>query len=112
MALPHASSGQLVDIRPLGSQLSSSPSRAILKTSGVELMRMVLVAGKTVPEHRVPGECTIQCLEGKVELTSHGQTQLMQTGDLVYFAGGVVHALHAVEDASLLVTILMRPGED
>lgn len=108
MALPHASSGQLVDVRPLGSQLTSAPSRAILKTSGLELMRMVLTAGRTVPEHRVPGECTIQCLEGRVELTSHGNTLIMREGDLVYFEGGVVHALHAQEDSSLLVTILMK----
>lgn len=108
MALPHASSGQLIDVRPLGSQLTSAPSRAILKTSGLELMRMVLPAGKSVSEHRVPGECTIQCLEGRVELTSHGTTLLMRAGDLVYFEGGVVHALHAAEDSSLLVTILMR----
>lgn len=107
MALPHASSGQLVDVRPLGSQLTSAPSRAILKTSGLELMRMVLPAGKTVPEHRVAGECTIQCLEGLVQLTSHGNTLLMRAGDLVYFEGGVIHALHAQENSSLLVTILM-----
>lgn len=108
MALPHASSGQLIDVRPLGSQLTSAPSRAMMKTPGLELMRMVLPAGKSVPEHRVPGECTIQCLEGRVELTSHGDTLLMRAGDLVYFEGGVVHALHAAEDSSLLVTILMR----
>ena len=107
MALPHASSGQLVDVRPLGSQLTSAPSRAILKTSGLELMRLVLPAGKSVPDHRVPGECTIQCLEGRVELSSHVNTQLMRAGDLVYFEGGVVHSLHAQEDTSLLVTFLM-----
>lgn len=108
MALPHASSGQLVDIRPLGSQLTSAPSRAILKTSGLELMRMVLPAGKTVAEHRVAGECTIQCVEGAVQLTAHGNTLLMRAGDLVYLEGGVDHGLHAQEDSSLLVTILMK----
>jgi quercetin dioxygenase-like cupin family protein len=108
MALPHAGSGELIDVRPLGSQLTSAPSRAILKTSSLELMRMVMPAGRTVAEHRVSGECTIQCIEGSVELTSHGKTQLMRTGDLVYFEGGVVHALHAQEDSSLLVTILLR----
>lgn len=108
MALPHASSGQLIDIRPLGSQLTSAPSRAILKTPSLELMRMVLPAGRTVSEHRVPGECTIQCIEGSVELRSHGKTETMRAGDLVYLEGGIVHALHAQQDASLLVTILIR----
>ena len=108
MSLPHASSGQLIDIRPLGAQLSSAPSRAILKSSGLELMRMVLPAGKLVPEHQVPGEITIQCLEGRVELTVHGDSQLMRAGDMVYLLGGVPHALRAHEDSSLLVTILLE----
>ncbi len=108
MALPHASSGQLIDVRPLGSQLSSAPARAILKTPGLELMRMVLAAGKSVAEHAVPGEVTIQCLEGRVELSAHGNTLLMRAGDLVYLEGGVAHALHAQEASSLLVTILLK----
>jgi len=72
-------------------------------------MRMVLAAGKSVAEHQVPGEITIQCLEGRVELAAHGSTRLMRAGDLVYLQGGVAHALHAQEDASLLVTILLHP---
>ncbi|RJG03398.1 cupin domain-containing protein [Noviherbaspirillum sedimenti] len=111
MSLPHASSGQLIDIRPLGKQLSSTTSRAILKTPGMELMRMVLAAGKSVAEHQVPGEITIQCLEGRVELTAHGNSQLMRAGDMVYLQGGVPHALHAQEGTSLLVTILLGAGK-
>lgn len=110
MSLPHASSGELIDIRPLGAQLSSSPSRAILKSPGLELMRMVLPAGKKVTEHQVPGEITIQCLEGQLELTAHGNRLEMRAGDMVYLQGGVPHALHAQEDTSLLVTILLERG--
>lgn len=111
MSLPHASSGQLIDIRPLGKQLSSAPSRAILKSPGLELMRMVLPAGKKVAEHQVPGEITIQCLEGLVELTAHGNRLLLRAGDMVYLQGGAPHAMHAQEDASLLVTILLEQGK-
>ena len=111
MSLPHASSGQLIDVRPLGNQLSSSTSRAILKTAGLELMRMVLQAGKSVQEHQVPGEITIQCLEGRVEVTAHGNSQLLRAGDMMYLQGGVPHALHAPEATSLLVTILLEPAK-
>ncbi len=112
MALPHASSGQLIDVRPLGSQLASAPTRAILKSTSLEVMRMVLPAGKSVPEHQVPGEITIQCLEGAVELQAHGDALLMRAGEMVYLAGGVPHALHAQEASSLLVTILLRHEPD
>jgi quercetin dioxygenase-like cupin family protein len=110
MALPHARSGQLVDMRPLGTELPNAISRAILKTPNVELMRMVLQAGKSVPEHAVQGEITLFCLEGSIELSAHGTTQRMQAGDLMYLQGGEPHALKAIENASLLVTVLLSPG--
>lgn len=108
MALPHASSGQLIDVRPLGEQLTSSTSRAILKTRDLEVIRLVLPAGKSFPEHHVPGEVTLHCLEGKVELTAHGTTQIMHAGDMVYLQGKQPHALRAIEDASVLHTILLK----
>ena len=33
---------------------------------------------------------------------------LHHAGDLIYFAGGTVHTLKAVEDFSVLVTILLH----
>jgi quercetin dioxygenase-like cupin family protein len=107
MALHHVSSGELIDLHPLGSQLAASTSTALLKTSQLELMRLVLPAGKSVPEHQVPGEMTIQCLEGTVELAAHGRTQQLQAGQMVYLAGGVPHALTALADCSLLAMILL-----
>jgi quercetin dioxygenase-like cupin family protein len=107
MALHHASSGDLIDLHPLGEQLPATASTALLKTPQLELMRLVLAAGKNVPEHQVPGEMTIQCLEGVVELAAHGRTQQLRAGQMVYLAGGEPHALTALVDCSLLVMILL-----
>ncbi len=109
MALPHAVSGQLIDVRPLGNQLSAAASKAILKTDELELMRLVLPKGKSLPDHSVQGEVTMLCLEGKLELVAHGTTQIMKAGEMVYLRGGVPHALNAMEDASVLLTILFKP---
>lgn len=111
MALPHAHSGQLIDIRPLGKQFHTAASKAILKSEHLELMRLVLPKGKSLPEHDVPGEVTMQCLEGSVELLAHGARQVMQAGEMVYLNGGVSHTLTALEDASVLVTILLKHGD-
>lgn len=108
MALPHAKSGELINVRPLGKELGSSVSKAILKTHDVEIIRQVLAAGKSMPEHQVPGEVTLLCVEGSVELRAHGMTQIMRAGDLVYLQGNEPHSLRAIEDASLLHTILLK----
>ena len=108
MAIAHAAPGQLVDVQPLGSQLSEARTSALFKTGELEVMRVVMPAGKTMPAHKVRGEITIHCLEGQVDLLAGGKTQRMKADQLVWLEGSVDHALTAVQDASLLVTIVLR----
>ncbi|MEO6319209.1 MAG: cupin domain-containing protein [Polaromonas sp.] len=108
MAIAHAASGQLIDVQPLGSQFSESRNVALFKSEGLEVIRLVMPAGKTMPSHWVKGEVTVHCLEGEVDLASHGKTQRMKTGQLVWLEGGVDHALAAAQDSTLLLTIVLR----
>ena len=105
MAIPHAASGQVIDIQPLAGQLLDARTVALFKSDELEVMRLIVPAGKTVPSHQVKGEITVQCLEGEVAFTAGGQTQTMKAGQLLWLAGGVPHGLTAVRDASLLVTL-------
>jgi quercetin dioxygenase-like cupin family protein len=107
MALPHATSGQLIDVRPLGERMTECVSHALFKSRQLELIRLVLPRGKGMPEHAVPGAITIQCMDGAVELHAHQTTQTIHAGELVYLAGGEPHALHAREDSSVLLTIVL-----
>lgn len=111
MALHHPVSGELIDIRPLGDKLVDTPSTALFRTDDFEVMRMILAAGKSVPQHHVPGELTIQCLEGTVELQAHDKTIAMRAGDLIYLACNVPHALYALENSAILVTMLRKPTD-
>jgi quercetin dioxygenase-like cupin family protein len=108
MALHHASSGELIDIRPLKSNLKNATTKTLYKSNRLEVFQMVLLASKAMPEHQVTGEITVQCIEGSIEFTAAGTSQLMRAGDLICLAGGTVHALKAVEDSSVLVTILLH----
>lgn len=108
MAIPHASSAQAIDVQPLGKKLAQAQTVALIKTNDMEVVRMILLAGKIVPPHKVPGEITIQCLEGQIECIADGHIQTLNAGQLLYLSGGVQHSLAGVEDASILVTILLR----
>jgi quercetin dioxygenase-like cupin family protein len=111
MSLHHAASGEIISVRPLGAKLQESPSIALLKAHQVEVMRLVLPAGKSVQEHQVRGELTMQCMEGAVELRAHGKTQLLRAGELMYLEGEVPYALHAIEPSSLLMTVVLLPDD-
>ena len=108
MAIPHAASGELIDVRPLGENLRRTSSSTLVRAEHLEVFRLVLAAGKAAPDHKASGAITIQCLEGEVELEAHGRTQILRAGSMVYLSDAEPHAVKAVEDSSLLVTILLR----
>jgi quercetin dioxygenase-like cupin family protein len=108
MALPHARSTEPIDVRPLGDALHGARTTALFKTDELEVIRLVLMAGKSLPPHKVPGEITIHCLEGKLEITCGNASHPLNAGELLYLLGSVEHGVLAHEDSSALVTIALR----
>jgi len=108
MSIPHAASGELIDVRPLGADLRQTSSSTLVRADHLEVFRLVLVAGKAAPDHKASGAITIQCLEGAVELKAHGRTQILRVGSMVYLSDAEPHAVKALEDSSLLITVLLR----
>lgn len=108
MAIPHAQPGEVINVRPLADKLQETKTHTLLKTEHVEVLRLVLPAGKTIAEHKAPSDITVQCLEGQVNFTAPMGTQVLRAGDMLFLNSAELHAVEAVSDASLLVTILLR----
>ena len=109
MALTHLESGDIANLSPHGGDAVSTQSVALFKSVQLEVMRLMLPAGRVMPMHQVPGEITVQCLEGALDFETPAGVQRLQAGQLLFLRGGVPHALSAVEDASVLVTIVLTP---
>jgi quercetin dioxygenase-like cupin family protein len=106
MALHHATPGEIVNIRPLGKELRDSKNATLLRSEHLQVFRVVLIQGEELSDHAVPGDITVQCLEGLIDFRiGGGKVQRLAAGDLLYLNGGQPHALKALEDASILVTI-------
>lgn len=110
MSLPHASSGDVIDVTPLGERLPAAMSTAIVRTAHIELIRSVLHRGRSVPEHKVDGELTIQCIEGQLTVHAQGRAIALGPGELLFLAGGVPHSVEASEDSSALLTLVRVPA--
>ena len=108
MAIPHAKSGEVIDLRSLGEALANAVTNTLVKTDRLEVIRLVVPAGKDIPPHQVAGEITVQCLEGRVTFTAGGATRELAAGQMLYLAGNEPHSLRGIEDASVLVTILLH----
>jgi quercetin dioxygenase-like cupin family protein len=107
MAISHLAAGEPIDVLPFSSALANARTAALFKTEQLEVIRLVLLAGKSLPPHKVAGETMIQCLEGSMDVTADGTCQPLKANQLMYVAGDVVHSLTAIEDASALVTIVL-----
>jgi quercetin dioxygenase-like cupin family protein len=109
MAIPHAKSGAVIDVRPLGAALAQTKTETLLKTATLEVIRLVMAAGKEIERHDVPGEITVHCLEGDVEFRVGDLKRALTAGSFLYLEGAVEHSLYANENSSLLVTIILMP---
>lgn len=107
MALEHAKPGQVVDLRPLGDKLKTAATVAMVKEKSFEAIRLVVPAGSQIPSHQVAGNLTLHCLEGRVSLGLAQAEVELGAGDWLYLDGGQPHSIRGIEDASLLLTILL-----
>lgn len=96
---------------PLGMDIRGARSTPLLKSAGLELIRLVLPAGTQIPPHRAAGEITVQCLEGHVTFCHDGREIELRPGDLVHLCPKELHSLKGIADSSVLVT-LCRPRAD
>jgi quercetin dioxygenase-like cupin family protein len=107
MAIPHAMPNEIVDVRPLGLELPSSQTKTLVRAEQLQVIRLVVPRGKEIEEHTAKGEIVVHCLEGQVAFTALGKTQTLSAGELLYLPTGERHTVKGIEDASLLLTVLL-----
>ena len=109
MALTHVRPSTPVDVQPLRERLPTEASSALFKARDLEVLRLVLLAGKSMPPHEVAGEFTLQCIEGALEIESDDGAATLEAGQLLYLRGCVRYRIRAVLDSSALMTIALKP---
>ncbi|MCA9139488.1 MAG: cupin domain-containing protein [Planctomycetales bacterium] len=95
--------GQLIDLHDVGSAAEPKP-KLLVSTASMNVLRLVLPAGKVIPEHKAAKEITVQCLIGEVDFITLGETVKMTAGTMLYLQPGQPHSLVSISDAIVLVT--------
>lgn len=106
MAQPKLAPGEVINLYSLSEDMPEDSTLALMKTSDMEAIRMVVPKGKEINEHSVDGEVSVQCLEGKTEFHVGDKTHVLSSGDWLYLSRHQPHSLRAIRDTILLVTIL------
>lgn len=107
MAIRHLHSAETVSVRPLGERLAREVTTTLVKTERLEVLRLVMPQGKQIQRHEVPGEITLQCLEGRVKVDLGDRSIELAEGDFTYLDGHHPHDVEAILDSTVLVTILL-----
>lgn len=96
---------------PLGPGIRDAKSGTLLKTNQLELIRLVIPAGKEIPPHRVPNEITVHVIEGRVQFSHDGQARELEAGDVLFLCPDETHSLKGLQDSTVLVTRLRPHAE-
>jgi quercetin dioxygenase-like cupin family protein len=105
MALHHVCPAEKIHLTPVVDP--AAKTSALVKTDAFEAVHLVLRAGDDISSHSVPGYATVHCIEGVVVLNIAEPLRLV-AGDWLYLDRGQEHSVSAIEDSSLLVTILFE----
>lgn len=109
MAIAHAQPGEVISLTGDSSATGMSGTRTLIKTPRMEVIRLVLPQGKTIPQHQAPGEIIVQGLTGRVRFTTMGTSIEVKNGQFFYLSAAEPHEVTAIEDCSFLLTILLNP---
>jgi quercetin dioxygenase-like cupin family protein len=88
--------------------LAAATTFPLVKEEAFEAIRMVLRKDHEMAGHRVEGPITIYCLDGQIAFTARGQTHDLRAGHWLFLLGNEPHSLRALEDSSILLTILFQ----
>jgi quercetin dioxygenase-like cupin family protein len=94
----------------IASAASSGRSAHTIYGGHENVLRQTLIAlraGSKLDEHESPGEATLQVLRGRVTLVAGGDRWNGSPGDLLPIPDSR-HALEAVDDSVVLLTVGMR----
>jgi len=84
-------------------------SRTLLRAPNARVVLFGFSQGQELTEHTSTQQAAIQVLSGECEFSLSGKAHLLKKGDLLYMPPGAPHALKALSQFSMLLT-LFKPA--
>jgi len=80
-------------------------SRTLLRTANTRTVLFGFAAGQELTEHTSTQDALIQILTGECEFSLAGKPHLLKAGDLLHLSPNLPHAVKAVTQFSMLLTL-------
>ncbi|MDN5758865.1 MAG: cupin domain-containing protein [Tomitella sp.] len=80
--------------------------KRVMVADGARVIVFRFAAGQGLAEHKAAFPILVQSIDGHIQFTADGRTVDLRPGDIAHLSARLMHAVHAVTDASLLLTML------
>ncbi len=81
-------------------------SRTIAKTKTATITLFSFDKGQALSEHSAPFDAMVQVLDGEAELVIGGESIITRAGETVIMPANIPHAVNAVKQFKMLLTML------
>jgi quercetin dioxygenase-like cupin family protein len=81
-------------------------SKQVLKNPSGNITLFSFDKGQGLSEHTAPFDAVVQVLDGEAQITIGGNPQLVKKGETIIMPANVSHALNAVEQFKMLLTMV------
>jgi quercetin dioxygenase-like cupin family protein len=102
--LPGAQATRIADL--VNYQDGAIVSREIVKKPTGTVTAFAFDEGQGLSEHTVPFDALVQVLEGEAEIMVSGQSHRAQGGEMILLPAGQPHALKAVHQFKMMLTMI------
>ncbi len=81
-------------------------SKQVLKNSSGNITLFSFDKGQGLTEHTAPFDAVVQVLDGEAQIVIGGNPNLVKKGETIIMPANVSHALQAVEQFKMLLTMI------
>lgn len=81
-------------------------SKQVLKNPSGNITLFSFDKGQGLTEHTAPFDAVVQVLDGEAQITIGGNPNLVKKGETIIMPANVSHALQAVEQFKMLLTMI------
>lgn len=90
-----------VEVRP-----GQVVSKTLAQNDALSLTVFAFAKGEAISSHDSEGDAMVTCFEGKGRLTVGGEDYFIEEGESLVMPATIPHAVYAVEDFKMLLTVV------
>ena len=101
--------GAIVELKTLERSLRGHEKTVLVEHDNLRIVQFAIPGGSGIPRYEAHGTIILHCLAGRLSVTAMDRTRVLRSGQLLHLAVREAFSVAALEDASLLATIITPP---